>query len=77
MPQMLSNRFVIVDPSDIDSFVSEVVDRLRRIKQELNNEISDAIVEENVSLAERLMLPHSHLEQLAGYLDSYLSSSKT
>ena len=76
MPQLLSNKFVIVESSDIDSFISDVADRLRRIKQELNNEISDAIVEENVSLAERLMLPHSHLENLAAYLDSYLSSSK-
>jgi hypothetical protein len=77
MPQLLSNRFIIVDSSDIDSFVSEVADRLRGIKQELNNEISDAIVEENVSLAERLMLPHSHMEHLAAYLDSYLSRSKS
>ena len=75
MPQLSSNlsscRFVIVDTGDIDTLISNVTDQIRQIRQTLNNEIADAVVAENVSLAERLMLPYSHLDEVIHSLEAH------
>lgn len=77
MPQLSSCKLILVDADSKDVIVSKVKETLNRLEQDLENEISGAIVEENVDLAERLMLPISRVKKLSAFLDNLLSQPLT
>ena len=74
MPQISTCRLIVLDAKSEESVFTDIQDTICQVKHDLENEVSEAIMEENVTLAERLVLPISRLRKLSELIDIYMQS---
>ena len=65
MPQLSAFKLIILEADSEDDLFSDLQNSLRQVRHDLENEVAEAIVDENIALAERLMFPISRLRKLS------------
>ena len=65
MPQLSTRKLIVLDAKTEKEFLSDIQEALRKVRHELENEVAEAIVGENIALAERLVFPITRLRKLS------------
>ena len=65
MPQISTCKSIVLDEKNERDVPTDIQETLRQIRHDLENELAEAIVEENIMLAERLVFPITRLRKLS------------